>query len=949
MLSSTADANASSPPKDGSSTAERFRVGRIVALSMEDANGNDQMNDLRQVRHADRSCRMTCCRACGGAITGLSVGTLLIFVIASLRMPLTLAQTLVGFFACWLLGALVGAVTGALCHRRRSSSCARVHAPKRVARHGAPSSAPMPVVVSSVAATLAVLLLVIPSFPQEKMVSVAWLVMSLIHPQVDLPAGYCKSMNATEEDDSGGGGGGGGTQGISNRRRLEEEVSSSPPPSSSSWDSAEYQTSGLPQPSWDNAEDEAARKVGMMTDDEKMRLVQGVGWSGWSVVPGFYVGSILGVPRVGLKSINMQDAAQGFRTLSSKTVGQVTSWPCALALASTWDRDLARRWGVALGREFKEKGANVILGPSVNVHRVARNGRNAEYLSGEDGALGAPLAAAYVEGVQSEGVAAVVKHFALNSQETHRDTQSSDAADRTLWEVYYPPFEAAVRAGVAAFMCGYNQVNGSYVCGSAHVLQTHLKRQMRFRGWVMSDWWATHDTGAAARGVDQNMPGSDGFFDAANLRIVRGRDGFDLDAMARRIVAGMMAADAWRDGMPKCTAGCDCGRYMWEVNATRPQHTQLARQIGAESVALLKNDGGVLPLQQPGRGRGGGTVALLGSACDAAHFDRVPDDWTAGDYYVVGGSGRVVGPYAVSVAAGLRARGVAVSVEASDDVEVALAAARAADVAIVCGGATTTESRDRSSLRLDQHELISQLASRLAADRAAGASSAPPLVVLTLAPGAVVAPWAADASAVANMFLGGQEAGHAWADVLLGDVAPSGKLPVTFPLSEEGTVPPCGASHCSYDERLLVGWRGLHGVDVAFPFGHGLSYTSFGYVWDARPAMGAGGEMSFSLNVSNTGGVAGAEVAQIYVAYPAAAGEPALVLRAYAKTALLPPGATEQLSFRLSRRDLSVWDESVADADGSPLGDWQLAVGQFTVHAGASSRDLRLQHDIQVE
>ena len=939
MLSSTTDAKASSPPKEDSSNA--FRVGRIVALSMESGTANDQMNDLRPL-HA-RSCRMTCCRACGGAITGLSVGVVFTFVVASLRMPLTLAQTLTGFFACWVLGALIGAVTGALCHRRRSPSCARVYPPKRIARH-VHSSAPVPVVVSSVAAMLALLLLVIPSFPQEKLVSVAWLVTSLIHPQVDLPAGYCKSMNATQEDDSDGGGGGGGTQGISNRRRLEE---------ASTWDSAEYQTPDGPTDgpkAWDDAEHEAALKVALMTDDEKMRLVQGVGWSGWSVVPGFYVGSILGVPRVGLKSINMQDAAQGFRTLSSKTIGQVTSWPCALALASTWDRRLARQWGVALGREFKAKGANVILGPSVNVHRVARNGRNAEYLSGEDGALGAPLAAAYVEGVQGEGVAAVVKHFALNSQETHRDSQSSDASDRTLWEVYYPPFEAAVRAGVAAFMCGYNKVNGSYVCGNSHVLERHLKRQMHFRGWVMSDWWATHDTGAAARGVDQNMPGSDGFFDAANLRIVRGRDGFDLDAMARRIVAGMLAAGAWRDGMPRCTAGCDCGRYMWEVNATRPEHTALARQIGAESVALLKNDGGVLPLRR------GAAVALLGSACAAAHFDHVPDDWTAGDYYVVGGSGRVVGPYAVSVAAGLRARGVDARVEPSDDVEVALAAARAADVAIVCGGATTTESRDRSSLRLDQHELITSLAARLAADRAADAASAPPLVVLTLAPGAVVAPWAADASAVANMFMGGQEAGHAWADVLLGDVSPSGKLPVTFPLSEEGTVPPCSDKHCSYDERLLVGWRGLHGVDVAFPFGHGLSYTSFAYAWDVPPAMvaaddGGDGEMRLSLNVSNTGGVAGAEVAQIYVAYPAAAGEPALVLRAYAKTAVLPPGATERLSFSLSRRDLSTWNEHGGsdDADGSPLGDWQLAVGQFTVHAGASSRDLRLQHAIDVQ
>ena len=153
----------------------------------------------------------------------------------------------------------------------------------------------------------------------------------------------------------------------------------------------------------------------------------------------------------------MQDAAQGFRTSERRTVGQVTSWPCALAVASTWDRALTREWAAAIAREFKTKGANVILGPSINVHRVARNGRNAEYLSGEDPHLGVALAPEYVAGVQGEGVAGVAKHYALNNQETRRDTISDDASERALWEIYYPPFEASVAAGVASIMCGYNR------------------------------------------------------------------------------------------------------------------------------------------------------------------------------------------------------------------------------------------------------------------------------------------------------------------------------------------------------------------------------------------------------------------------------------------------------------------------------------------------------------
>eukprot|EP00966_Prymnesium_polylepis_P318542 7357590-Prymnesium_polylepis.1 len=202
----------------------------------------------------------------------------------------------------------------------------------------------------------------------------------------------------------------------------------------------------------------------------------------------------------------MQDAAQGYRTINNVMRKQVTSWPCGLAAGATWDRDLVSAWGHALGREFRAKGSNMILGPSVNVHRIARNGRNAEYLSGEEPALGAALAPRYIAGVQAEGVGAVAKHYILNSQETHRMSSSSDADERTLQEVYLPPFAAAVRAGVAAVMCSYNLVHGQYACGNNHTLNTVLKGQLGFKGWVMSDWWALHSPDAARGGVDQNLP-----------------------------------------------------------------------------------------------------------------------------------------------------------------------------------------------------------------------------------------------------------------------------------------------------------------------------------------------------------------------------------------------------------------------------------------------------------
>ena len=639
-----------------------------------------------------------------------------------------------------------------------------------------------------VGALLVLLLLAIPSPAQHQIVG---LLEGLLWLQPLPPDGYCAAMGAKQEAKEVAAGS--STQNIG-RRRLGEtegaEEGSGPAAAAAARWALEMSSPGFNM-SMQQVQHEctrlnacgeaAAQLVALLRRDDKLRLVQGVGWNGWVKQKGFYVGNILGVPRLGIPSINMQDAAQGFRTIDTRMVGQVTSWPCVLALAATWDPSLARKWGQALGREFRAKGANVILGPSVNVHRVARNGRNAEYLSGEDGALGAPLADGYVRGVQGEGVAAVVKHFVLSSQETHRSAQSSDASDRTLWEVYYPPFEAAVRAGVASVMCGYNRINGTYACGNAHVLRRHLKLQMGFDGWVMSDWWATHSTHAAARGVDQNMPGSDRYFDGYSLSRLDERrapraaaatalsqtaeaapatataptaaeqaaaeaaaeaDAYDLDDMARRILGGMLGAGAW--AAPQCTAGCDCHEALYEVNASRASHTALSRQIATESIVLLQNDRvndrDLLPLAP------GVTVALLGSACVATNaVDQ--DDWTAGNYYTVGGSGRVIGPYAVSVREGLEARGVRLVVEERDDIEAAKRAMRGADVAVACGGATSTESRDRPSLKLDQHDFLVALAKSMpqsesptgahgeAAEGSRG-NTALPLIVLAMAPGA---------------------------------------------------------------------------------------------------------------------------------------------------------------------------------------------------------------------
>jgi len=343
-----------------------------------------------------------------------------------------------------------------------------------------------------------------------------------------------------------------------------------------------------------------------------------------------------------------------------------------------------------------------------------------------------------------------------------------------------------------------------------------------------------------------------------------------------------------------------------------------------------------------------------------------------GDYYVVGGSGRVVSNRAISIHDALVQRGVQVAVSLSDNADDALALVEThrATVIVACGGGTTHENEDRPSLQLDQHGLLVGL-SRAARDPQR-VPPMPPLVVAVMAPGQVaVAPWSTGASAVAALFLAGQETGNAWADVLLGDVNPAGKLPVTFPLHEDDMTPPCegpSANHCVYTERLDVGWRRLIHKPVGFAFGHGLSYTRFEYRWATRPALSnimnvddahqqngsqlatnSSVQVGMSVRVRNIGSVPGAEVAQLYMRYPPVAGEPPLVLRGFVKTPVLAPNEEHLVAFAVDARGLSFWSAGSGPGDASQ-GDrgWQIARGDFEYIVGSSSRDWRLNATLPI-
>ena len=417
-----------------------------------------------------------------GAVMGWGLGTIIAWLVVATGMlePVPLPRVTHSVFSLILGCVIVGALC-ACCFARRSLKRRRGSS----SEHRKSRSAQACRLASVMAVvSLAVLLLCVQSSTTQQLhVFFKVLVGHSLDP---LPESYCADAGAPSIDGRNGGGGSGAS--TQNVRRL---------------------ASAMTTPWWREYGEDAASAAhalaAKLTAQEQLRLIQGVGWSGWELLQNYYVGSMFAIPRLGIPSIRMQDAGQGFRTIDARNVGRVTAWPCLLGVAATWDAALTRRFAAAVGEEFRVKGANMILGPSVNVHRIARNGRNAEYLSGEDPALGSVLTGAYVEGVQSAGVAATAKHFVLNSQETNRNSESSDASDRTLWEVYYPPFEAAVRAGAAAVMCGYNKVNGTHACGDAHILIDHLREQMGFEGFVMSDWWAVHDEKAAAAGVDQNL------------------------------------------------------------------------------------------------------------------------------------------------------------------------------------------------------------------------------------------------------------------------------------------------------------------------------------------------------------------------------------------------------------------------------------------------------------
>lgn len=620
-------------------------------------------------------------------------------------------------------------------------------------------------------------------------------------------------------------------------------------------------------------------------------------------------------------SITMTDGPHGVRKQAADAKDLITGepatcFPPAVALGSSWDPELVRRVGVALGEECLAMGVSVLLGPGINLKRTPLGGRNFEYYA-EDPLLTGVLAVEWVKGLQSTGVGASLKHFAVNSQETDRMRVSADVDERTLRELYLRAFQRVVReARPWTVMCAYNRVNGVFASEHHWLLTEVLRGEWGFEGVVVSDWGAVVDRVAAvAAGLDLTMPGPDPAGDRAlEAAVADGRlDPDALKASAARVEAlvrkSVRPADATYD---------------------EAAHHALAREAAGRSIVLLRNEGGLLPLAREGT-----SVAVVGEIANTPRYQG-------------GGSSQITPTRLDDALTEIRALtsapvtfapGYAVDGDTDEALLAeAVGVAAAAQVAVVfIGTAHETEGSDRAGIDLPAGQLA--LVERVAA--------ANPRTVAVLSNGAVVrtSPWDAAVPALVEGWLLGQAGGGALADVLFGVVNPSGRLAETIPLTLADHPSyldfPGEAGHVRYGEGIHAGYRGFdaRGQEVAYPFGFGLSYTTFSY-GEASAAVVDGG-VEVRVAVTNTGRRDGREVVQVYASRPGSKVRRApRELKGFANVAITA-GETADVVVRIPRDDLAYWDPW--------LGRWAVEGGGYLFAVAASSRDVRASVTLALE
>jgi beta-glucosidase len=659
------------------------------------------------------------------------------------------------------------------------------------------------------------------------------------------------------------------------------------------------------------------------------------------------VGYAVGVPRLGIPGIDMSDAAYGVR--SSGANGRYsTALPANVAAAASWDPDAAYEYGKLIGSELRAQGFNMSLGGGVDITREPRNGRTFEYL-GEDPILAGTLIARLIQGTQSQHVIGDIKHYAFNDQESGRNSVNITIDKRAARESDLLAFEIGVAQGhPAAVMCSYNRVNGDFACENKYLLTDVLKKDWQFPGFVVSDWGGTHSTEkASAAGLDNEEPGSFFYGNKYKAAVDAGTiSTAELDEHVHRILRAMFAVGV-----------IDYPRQRGVIDPF--VGLEVARKIEESGIVLLKNEHAVLPLS-PAKIR---TIAVIGAHSDVGMISgggSAQVDPPGGNAIAPPGKGathwqdEIWFPTSPLKAIQERAPKATIKYDSGANPAAATAAAKGADVAIVFAYQWESEGMDLHSLSLahDQDDLIAQVA------------AANPHTIVVLETGSpVTMPWVNAPAAILEAWYAGSDGANALGNVLFGFVNPSGKLPNTFPKSEADlphptvTQPPPESQHFSgpsspeqwakglppfqvtYDEGLKVGykWYDAEKKPVLFPFGYGLSYTTFRY---AGLTVTPGEKVKVAFTLTNSGAREGAEIAEVYVALPASAEEPPKRLVGWSKVNL-KAGENKKVEVEIDPKYLSIFDEA-KDA-------WRLVPGDYTILVGGSSDKLPLKTTVSLK
>ena len=670
--------------------------------------------------------------------------------------------------------------------------------------------------------------------------------------------------------------------------------------------------------------------------------------------------SSAGVSRLGIPEVWMTDGPHGIRpevlwdewSQAEWTNDSCIAFPALTALAATWNVEMGRKYGVAIGEEARYRNKTVLLGPGVNIYRTPLNGRNFEYM-GEDPFLASKMVVPYIQGVQSNGVAACVKHFAVNNQETDRGSVDVQVDERTLREIYLPAFKAAVQEGNAwAIMGAYNKFRGEHCCHNDYLLNKILREEWGFDGVVISDWGGVHDTREAIyKGLDMEF-GS--WTDGLSWGASNAYDNYYLAQPYLKLIesgeVGTKELDEKAKNVLRLILRTEMDRNRPFGSFANEAHGKAAREIAQEGIVLLKNSGNILPID-PSRVK---KIAVIG--------ENAIKMMTVG-----GGSSSLKAKYEISPLDGLRqrlgskvevvyARGyvgdvggsynnVSTGQDLNDDrseeelMAEAIAVAREADYVIFYGGLNKShlqdsEGSDRLSMDLpySQNTLISELA-----------KVNTNFVVVNISGNAVTMPWIAQTPALVQSWYLGSETGPALAAILVGDVNPSGKLPFSYPVKltdnsahalgdypgKDGVV--------KYNEGLLVGyrWHDEKNIKPLFSFGHGLSYTSFEYGKAAldNKSLSADGQLTCSVKISNTGKRSGSEIVQLYISdKKSSLPRPVKELKGFKKVKL-EPGESAILEFTIDASLLQFYNDQKSQ--------WVVEPGKFEVLIGASSSDIK--------